>query len=74
MIKCVNCNSDKVVKAGLHKSEKYGIRQVYLCKECGRKFIEHAKSPRYSQEFKEHVVRCVVCEELGIRQASRTSI
>ncbi|WP_449288508.1 IS1/IS1595 family N-terminal zinc-binding domain-containing protein [Methanocaldococcus infernus] len=71
MIRCKYCNSDKVVKAGKHKSEKYGVRQMYLCKKCKRRFVEESKAPRYSDSFKEKVVRSVVFEGLGIRQAGR---
>ena len=71
MVSCRYCNSGKIVKAGFVKSDKYGNRQRYLCKDCGRKFVEYIKSPRYSDAFKKHVVKCVVTEGLGIRQASR---
>ncbi len=71
MIKCRYCGSDKIVKAGKCKSEKYGVRQMYLCKDCGKRFVEEPKAVRYSNSFKEHVVKCIVFEGLGIRQASR---
>jgi len=51
------------------RSEK---RQRYRCKECGRTFVLNPIKPRnYPEEFKEMVVRVVVKEGVGIRQASR---
>ena len=35
-IKCVYCESEKVVKCGLHPDTG---KQRYLCKECGRRFV-----------------------------------
>ena len=48
------------------------IGQRYKCKSCGRTFVPNPIKPRnYSEEFKEVVVRAVVKEGVGIRQASR---
>ncbi len=47
-------------------------RQRYKCKDCSRTFVLNPIKPRnYSKEFKEMVVRAVVKEGVGVRQASR---
>jgi len=35
-LKCVHCESEKVVKCGLHPDTS---KQRYLCKDCGRRFV-----------------------------------
>ena len=35
-LKCVHCERDKVVKCGLHPDTG---KQRYLCKDCGRRFV-----------------------------------
>ena len=47
-------------------------RRRYKCKVCGRTFVLNPIKPRnYPEEFKEMVVRAVVKEGVGVRQASR---
>jgi len=46
-IRCDQCNSNRVVKRG-HRKTKQGLRQTYMCKECGKRFtlepIKHRKA------------------------------
>ena len=37
-IRCINCNSPNVVKDGIRKN-KYGEKQRYKCKDCGKRFV-----------------------------------
>ena len=47
-------------------------RQRYKCKSCRRTFVINPIKPRnYPEGFKEMVVRAVVKEGVGVRQASR---
>ncbi len=47
-------------------------RQRYKCKVCGRTFVPNPIKPRnYPEEFKDMVVKAVVKEGVGVRQASR---
>jgi len=45
-IRCDRCNSNRIVKKGFRKT-KQGMRQTYICKECGYRFtpepIKHRK-------------------------------
>lgn len=73
MIRCRYCNSDKVYKAGFYTTKKSKERrQMYRCKLCNRRFVLEQKRPKYPDDFKEKVVKSVVCNGMGVRQASRT--
>ncbi|WP_457550332.1 hypothetical protein [Archaeoglobus sp.] len=62
----------KTVKMGYYYTKKGEKRQRYKCKACGRSFVPNPIKPRnYPDSFKEMVVRAVVKEGVGIRQASR---
>ena len=62
----------EVVKMGYYFTKAGEKRQRYKCKGCGRTFVLNPIKPRnYPEEFKEMVVRAVVKEGVGIRQASR---
>ncbi len=62
----------EVVKMGYYYTKKGERRQRYKCKVCGRTFVLNPIKPRnYPEEFKEMVVRAVVKEGVGVRQASR---
>ena len=69
---CPHCNSEEVVKMGHYRTKSGERRQRYKCKACGRTFVPNPIKPRnYPEEFKEMVVRAVVKEGIGVRQASR---
>ena len=69
---CPHCKSEEVVKMGYYYTKKGERRQRYKCKACGRTFVPNPIKPRnYPEEFKEMVVRAVVKEGVGVRQASR---
>lgn len=38
-MKCPNCKSNEVVKRG-KRYNKFGIKQLYLCKKCNQTFIK----------------------------------
>jgi len=62
----------ETVKMGCYYTKSGERRQRYKCKVCGRTFVPNPIKPRnYPEEFKEMVVRAVVKEGVGIRQASR---
>jgi len=46
-IRCDRCDSHRIVKRG-HRKTKHGLRQTYMCKECGCRFtigpIKHRKA------------------------------
>ena len=64
--------SEEVVKMGYYYTKSGERRQRYRCKVCGRTFVINPIKPRnYPKDFKEMVVRAVVKEGVGVRQASR---
>ncbi|ADC64415.1 Insertion element protein [Ferroglobus placidus DSM 10642] len=69
---CPHCKSIKTVKMGCYHTKSGERRQRYKCKNCGRTFVLNPIKPRnYPEEFKEMVVKAVVREGVGVRQASR---
>jgi len=57
---------------GYYYTKKGERRQRYRCKACGRTFVPNLIKPRnYPEVFKEMVIRAVVKERVGVRQASR---
>lgn len=69
---CPHCKSLKTVKMGCYHTKSDEGRQRYKCKNCGGTFVLNPIKPRsYPEEFKEIVVRAVVKEGVGVRQASR---
>ena len=69
---CPRCKSEEVVKMGYYYTKTRERRQRYRCKACGRTFVPNPIRPRnYPEEFKEMVVKAVVKEGVGVRQASR---
>ena len=68
---CIHCNSDNVVKCGKFITSNGIVRQRYLCKNCNKKFVVNPIKPKYSEEFKDKIVKAVVKEGMGIRQSSR---
>ena len=69
---CPHCKSMEVVKMGYYFTKAGEKRQRYKCKGCGRTFVLNPIKPRnYPENFKEMVVRAVVKEGVGVRQASR---
>ena len=57
---------------GYYFTKKWERRQRYRCKVCGRTFVLNPIKPRnYPEKFKEMVVKAIVKEGVGIRQASR---
>jgi len=70
-MKCIHCNSNNVVKCGKYITSDGIVRQRYLCKNCNKKFVVNPIKPKYSEEFKDKIVKAVVKEGMGIRQSSR---
>ncbi|BCS91562.1 hypothetical protein L3N51_02039 [Metallosphaera sp. J1] len=63
-ISCPSCGSNHVVKNG-----KVTGRQFYLCRECGRKFVEGAKH-RYDRSVRERALR-MYANGMSMRAISR---
>ncbi|GAB6072468.1 hypothetical protein JCM14244_08450 [Venenivibrio stagnispumantis] len=52
-MRCVYCNSEKIVKNGKSNQGK----QRYLCKECGRIFVENPERKHYPDNLKKTAIR-----------------
>ena len=52
-MKCVYCKSEKIVKNGKSNQGK----QRYLCKECGKIFVENPERRHYSNYLKKIAIR-----------------
>ena len=49
---CPRCNSSNIIKYGKSKD-----RQIYLCKDCKRKFVENPKKAHRGEEVRREVLR-----------------
>ena len=66
MPKCPQCEVEKVVKNGhIHNN-----KQRYLCRECGRQFVENPTQKRISQETKEFIDR-LLFEKISLAGIAR---
>ncbi len=52
-MRCAYCNSERVVKNGKSNQGK----QRYLCKECGRIFVENPQRRHYPHKLKKIAIR-----------------
>ena len=52
-MRCVYCKSENVVKNGKSNQGK----QRYLCKECGRIFVENPERKHYPEDLKKIAIR-----------------
>lgn len=52
-LKCVHCESEKVVKCGLHPDTG---KQRYLCKDCGRRFVNEYTWKANDPKIKELII------------------
>lgn len=52
-MKCVYCSSEKIVKNGKSNQGK----QRYLCKDCGKIFVDNPQRRHYSDELKKIAIR-----------------
>ncbi len=43
----------------------------FVSENCNKKFVVNPIKPKYSEEFKEKIVKAVVKEGMGVRQSSR---
>ena len=65
-MECPECGSNKINKNGQRKE-----KQNYICKDCGRQFIENYESPRgYAPEIKQQCLSMYV-NGLGFRAIER---
>ena len=62
---CQHCHSTTVVKYGCNDQGK----QRYRCKSCVR--ISQDGKPKYTQAFKQKVIRAYLIDKEGIRQIAR---
>jgi len=63
-MKCPDCQSDKISKRG-KRYNKSGVKQLYLCNECHRKFIEDDGFRRMRHK-PEDIVRAVSLHSDGL--------
>jgi transposase-like protein len=63
-MKCPNCRSDKISRRG-KRYNKSGEKQLYLCNNCHRKFIEDDGFKRMRHK-KEDIVRAVSLHSDGL--------
>jgi transposase-like protein len=71
-MKCVHCNSTGIVKNGITSSSG---KQNYLCKACGRQFVENPEHYRIPQD-KIDLINRLLCEKIplvGIARAVEVS-
>ncbi len=61
---CPDCQSDKISKRG-RRYNKSGTKQLYLCNECHRKFIEDDGFKRMRHK-KEDIVRAIHLHNNGL--------
>ena len=64
-MKCPNCGSEKVSRNGRRQN-----RQNYICKDCGRQFLEAKISRGYSLEVRQICIRMRE-QGLSFRQIER---
>lgn len=66
MPKCPQCEAEKVVKNGhIHNN-----KQRYLCRECGRQFVENPTQKRISLQTKEMIDR-LLFEKISLAGIAR---
>ena len=63
-MKCPKCKYSKIVKRG-KRYNKSGTKQLYLCNECKRKFIEHDGFGRMRYNKKD-IVRAIHLHNEGL--------
>lgn len=63
-MKCLRCKSDNISKRG-KRYNKSGEKQLYLCNECHRKFIEPNGFERMRYK-KENIVRAIHLHNEGL--------
>ena len=63
-MKCPKCRNDNVSKRG-KRYNKSGTKQLYLCNECKRKFIEHDGFGRMRYNKKD-IVRAIHLHNKGL--------
>ena len=61
-MKCVHCNSTSIVKNGITSSSG---KQNYLCKACGRQFVENPEYYRIPQD-KIDLINRLLCEKIPL--------
>jgi transposase-like protein len=66
-MKCIHCASTTVSKNG-HRRGK----QCYICRSCGRQFLESYDSPGYQNSIKEHCLKLYV-NGMGFRAIERVT-
>lgn len=66
-MQCPKCNSQKIVKNGRRRD-----KQNYLCRICGRQFIDVYDSRGYSDEIKDHCLT-LYCNGMGFRAIERST-
>lgn len=54
---CIHCGSSNSRRKGLRKTKQLGVRQIRLCKDCGRKFTPRHQLPRGPAEPEDHAAR-----------------
>lgn len=73
-MKCVDCESEEVVKNGTTLLQTGQVVQKYLCNECGRRFNERTGTPMWRLRTSSEVVEMALNargEGLGVRAAAR---
>ena len=66
-MQCPKCESNKIVKNGRRKG-----KQNYLCRNCGRQFINTYDNRGYSQQVNIHCLT-LYCNGLGFRAIERST-
>jgi len=66
-MQCPSCDSTKIRKHGHHRG-----KQRYICKDCGRQFVEFYTAKGYPEETKRQCLRMYV-NGMGLRAIERVS-
>ncbi len=64
---CLYCNSSSVVKRGMRYND-LGVKQRFLCNDCGGSFVEH-DGFEHMRHHKEDIVRAIHDYEDGLSMA-----
>ena len=66
-MECPRCKSERIVKNGRRKD-----KQNYLCRNCGRQFLNEYEPKGYPLEVKQHCLT-LYCNGLGFRAIERVT-
>lgn len=65
-MQCSRCSCELIIKAGKDRKDK----QVYRCKSCNYRFVEHYEAGRLTDSDKALILKCQA-EGLGMRATAR---